>query len=68
MSLPLVIICLSTKFQIPKTKLQIIPKLQIQMTETILFRFSNFGDWNLFVIWCLEFGASHHRYALYSMP
>jgi hypothetical protein len=23
---------------------------------------SNFGDWNLFVIWCLEFGASISLY------
>ena len=53
MVLPSVIICLSTKFQIPKPKSQIIPKLQTQMTETVSFRFSNFGDWNLFVIWCL---------------
>jgi hypothetical protein len=62
--LPSVIIYFSAKFQIPKLKSQIISKLQIQMSETILFRFSNFGDWNLFVIWCLEFGASHHGHAL----
>ena len=27
------------------------------MTETILFGSLNFVYWNLFVIWCLEFGA-----------
>jgi len=37
------------------------------MTERILFRFWNFGNWNLFVIWCLGFGAFHHRYALCSL-
>jgi hypothetical protein len=28
------------------------------MTKTTLFEISNFGHWDLFVIWCLEFGAS----------
>ena len=28
------------------------------MTETILSEILNFGDWSLFVIWCLGFGAS----------
>ena len=27
------------------------------MTEMILFGSLNFVNWNLFVIWCLEFGA-----------
>ncbi len=27
------------------------------MTETIMFGILNFGHWNLFGIWCLEFGA-----------
>jgi hypothetical protein len=34
------------------------------MTETILFRSLSFVYWNLFVIWCLEFGASF-RYVLF---
>lgn len=68
MSFPPVIIRPSTKFQIPKSKSQIISKLQIQMTKPIPFDFSNFGDWNLFVIWYLEFGASHHHYAPRPMP
>jgi hypothetical protein len=41
------------KFQIPNSKSQINSKLQFQITETMLFGISNFGDWNLFVIWCL---------------
>jgi hypothetical protein len=27
------------------------------MTKTILFGILNFAHWNLFVIWCLSFGA-----------
>jgi hypothetical protein len=27
------------------------------MTKTILFEISDFVHWNLFEIWCLEFGA-----------
>ncbi len=38
------------------------------MAETILFGFWKIGDWNLFVIWCLGFGASHHGHAQCPMP
>ena len=27
------------------------------MTKTVLFEILNFEHWNLFGIWCLEFGA-----------
>jgi hypothetical protein len=42
---------------IANSKSQINPTLKCPMTKTVLFGISNFGDWNLFVIWCLEFGA-----------
>jgi len=45
------------KFQIPNYKSQTNPKSQSPMTETILFGILDFGHWNLFVVWCLEFGA-----------
>ena len=44
-----------SKFQSPNHKLQTNPNLQIQMTKKLLFEISNFGHWNLFVIWCLRF-------------
>jgi len=54
------VLCL--KSQIPSTKSQINLKFQYSMTETlqgeILFGFSNFGHWKLFVICNLIFGIS----------
>ncbi len=32
------------------------------MTETLLFRISYLKNWNLFDIWCLEFGALERSY------
>jgi hypothetical protein len=45
------------KFQIPNYKFQTNPKSQLPMTERILFGILDFEHWNLFVAWCLEFGA-----------
>jgi hypothetical protein len=44
------------KSQIPNYKSQISSKFQFQITETIS-SVLNFGDWSLFVIGCLLFGA-----------
>jgi hypothetical protein len=44
------------KSQIPNYKSQISSKFQFQITETIS-SVLNFGDWSLFVIWCLLFGS-----------
>jgi hypothetical protein len=46
-----------SKFQITNFKSQISSKSQFQMTETNFFEISNLSHWNLFVIWCLGFGA-----------
>jgi len=46
--------------KIPNLKSQIPNKSQITMTKIPNNRGVcdfEFGDWNLFVIWCLEFGA-----------
>ena len=38
------------------------------MTKTILFRILNLGHWDLFGIWCLEFGTSYFSHALCVFP
>src|SRR4030042_426087 len=42
-------------------------KLQIPISNDQKDFVSNLGDWDLFEIWCLGFGAYHLPYALCSM-
>jgi len=50
---------LGIKSQIPITKFQLNLKCEYSMTKTfldeIMFEYSNFGHWDLFDIWYLEF-------------
>jgi len=43
--------------KIPNYKFQIPNKLQIAISKHETEFVSNLGDWNLFEIWCLGFGA-----------
>jgi hypothetical protein len=52
--------------RIPNHNLQIPNKLQIQISNDQKLFVSNLGDWNLFGIWRLGFGAYHFHYALCS--
>jgi len=44
--------------KIQNYKFQITNKLQIPISKDQIDFVSNLGDWDLFEIWCLEFGAS----------
>ena len=44
--------------KIPNHKLQIPNKLQVPTSNNQTDFVSNLGDWDLFEIWCLGFGAS----------
>jgi hypothetical protein len=37
------------------------------MTQTICFEHWNFGDWNLFVIWCLGFGIWNLGFGIWNL-
>jgi hypothetical protein len=46
------------ELKIPNPKFQIPNNLQIPISNNQIGFVSNFGDWELFEIWCLGFGAS----------